>query len=113
MAEPRTSLEYVPLRILRICIFLPALLAACSAFGRGGGGCLEEGTLIDTPAGQIPIERLHRGDIVWAVIKGQLQRATVQATSEVEPVEYVEITVGGRTVRATAAHPFQIGPGTF
>jgi predicted lipid-binding transport protein (Tim44 family) len=110
---PGTQLENVRMKIRSIFIFLFTLLVASIAWGRGGGGCLEEGTLIATPAGQIPIERLERGDAVWAVVDGQLQPAVVEAKSQVDPVEYIEITTAGRTLRATAEHPLQIGPGTF
>jgi predicted lipid-binding transport protein (Tim44 family) len=96
-----------------IFIFLSILLLTAGAQGRGGGGCLEEGTLIDTPAGPVPIEKLERGDAVWSVVDGRLQRAVVEAKSQVDPVEYVEITAADRTLRATAEHPLQIGPGIF
>ena len=96
-----------------IFIFLCTLLVASIAWGRGGGGCLEEGSLIATPAGQVPIEQLARGDAVWAVVDGELQPAIIQATVEVAPAEYVEIAAAGRILRVTAEHPLQIGPGTF
>ena len=96
-----------------VFIFLCTLLAASIAWGRGGGGCLEEGTLIATPAGQVPIEQLARGDAVWAVVDGELQPALIQTTVEVDAAEYVEIAAAGRMLRLTAEHPVQIGPGVF
>jgi predicted lipid-binding transport protein (Tim44 family) len=113
MARPGISLEYVRVRTRGTIFLLAGLLAAFGAWGRGGGGCLEEGTLIDTPAGPIPIERLAAGQTVWAVVDGRLQPATVQAAGEVEPADYVEIGVGSRMLRATAEHPLQTAPGTF
>ena len=99
---------------LRVASFIvSALLPACVALGRGGGGCLEEGTLVATPDGQVPIERLAPGDAVWAVENGQCRPATVQSVMEVNPDDYVEIAVSGRTLRATAEHPVQVGPGIF
>jgi len=95
------------MKIRRVFIFLCTLLAASPAWGRGGGGCLEEGTLIATPAGQVPIEQL-RAAARWAVVDGELQPATIQATVEVDPTEYVEITAAGRILRVTAEHPLQI-----
>jgi predicted lipid-binding transport protein (Tim44 family) len=88
-------------------------LLAGAAWGRGGGGCLEEGTQILAPTGQAAVERLAPGDTVWAVVEGQLRRATVQARSEVEPEEFVEISVAGKKLRVTPEHPLQTGPGTF
>jgi len=113
MARLDTTLKIVFVSARRLIIFQCVLLAASLAWGRGGGGCLEEGTLIATPAGQIPIEQLARGDVVWAVVAGELQSATVEATVEVEPDDYVEITAGRTALRATGEHPFQIGPGIF
>jgi predicted lipid-binding transport protein (Tim44 family) len=108
-----THLENVRMKIRSVFIFLCTLLAASLAWGRGGGGCLEEGTLIATPAGQVPIEQLARGDAVWAVVDGELQPAIIQATVEVAPAEYVEIAAAGRILRVTAEHPLQIDPGVF
>jgi predicted lipid-binding transport protein (Tim44 family) len=108
-----TQLENVRMKIRGVFILSCLLLTASLAWGRGGGGCLEEGTLIATPTGPIPIERLERGDAVWSVVDGQLQPAAVEAKSQVDPTDYVEITAVGRTLRATAEHPVQIDPGTF
>jgi len=113
MVIPGTTLENVRMKMRGVFIFLCTLLAASIAWGRGGGGCLEEGTLIATPAGQVPIEQLARGDAVWAVVDGELQPALIQTTVEVDAAEYVEIAAAGRMLRLTAEHPVQIGPGVF
>jgi len=73
-----------------------------TAFARGGGGCFEQGTLVLTPRGEVPIEQLHVGDLV---VGGR-----VEAITRVEPDEYLEI---GNGVHVTAEHPFQIAPGVF
>ena len=113
MAMPGITLENVRMKMRGIFIFLCTLLVTSIAWGRGGGGCLEEGTLIATPAGQVPVEQLARGDAVWAVVEGELQPAIIQATVEVDPAEYVEIAAAGRILRVTAEHPLQIDPGVF
>jgi predicted lipid-binding transport protein (Tim44 family) len=113
MAMSGTQLENIRMKIRGVFILPCLLLTASLAWGRGGGGCLEEGTLIATPAGPIPIERLERGDAVWSVVDGQFQPAAVEATSQVDPTDYMEITVAEKTLRATPEHPVQIGPGTF
>jgi predicted lipid-binding transport protein (Tim44 family) len=113
MAMPGTTFENVRMKMRSIFIFLCTLLVTSIAWGRGGGGCLEEGTLIATPAGQVPVEQLARGDAVWAVVEGELQPAIIQATVEVDPAEYVEIAAAGRILRVTAEHPLQIDPGVF
>jgi predicted lipid-binding transport protein (Tim44 family) len=101
------------MKLRTLFILMIGLLAACCVWGRGGGGCLEQGTLIATPAGQIPIEQLKPGDSVWTVLDGQLQPAIVQCMSEVDPAEYVELSLAGNLLRVTEEHPLEIGPGTF
>jgi predicted lipid-binding transport protein (Tim44 family) len=101
------------LKLLRLFIFFSVLLLTLSGWARGGGGCLEAGTLIATPDGEVPIEHLQRGDPVWSVVNGHRERATVQASSQVDPSEYVELSVAGKTLRATSEHPLQTGPGIF
>ncbi len=101
------------MRLRTTAIFAFTLLPLCAAWGRGGGGCLEEGTRVATPVGLVPIEQLACGDAVWAVEKGHCESATVQAVMRVSPDEYVEIVAAGRTLRATVEHPVQIGPGVF
>lgn len=113
MAMPGTTFENVRMKMRSIFIFLCTLLVTSIAWGRGGGGCLEAGTLIATPAGQVPVEQLARGDAVWSVVDGELQPAIIQATVEVDPAEYVEIAAAGRILRVTAEHPLQIDPGVF
>jgi predicted lipid-binding transport protein (Tim44 family) len=94
-------------------VFLLALGAAETTWGRGGGGCLEQGTLILTPAGNVPVEQLRPGDAVLTVNAGKLRRATVQARIEVQPEEYLSLTVAGRTLKVTPEHPFAVGDGEF
>src|SRR6266404_6190821 len=83
-------------------ITLGLLLGVVTTWGRGGGGCFEEGTPILTAHGEVPIEQLRVGD---AVIGGR-----VEVIICVEPEEYLEL---GNGVRVTAEHPFQIAPGVF
>ena len=78
------------------------MLAAGPVFGRGGGGCFEEGTPVLVPGGLVPIEQLNPGDLV---VGGK-----VDTINCVEPDEYLELDGG---VHVTAEHPFQIAPGIF
>jgi len=89
-------------RVISVCLIW---LAATVAFGRGGGGCFEAGTPIQTPQGPVPIESLRVGDPV--------DGGVVQAVMRVDPAEYLEVTVGDRVVHVTAEHPFAIAPGIF
>lgn len=72
--------------------------------------CLAKGTLIDTPAGPIPVEELNRGMAVWSVDdSGKRVPATVVETA-VTPVSpsFQVVTVrldDGRAVTASPGHP--------
>jgi predicted lipid-binding transport protein (Tim44 family) len=90
-----------------------ALVVASSAHARGGGGCLEEGTLVQTGQGLVPIERLAGGQALPALTERGFTPARVQALIRVRPREYIEILADGRSIRATPEHPFMVAPGVF
>ncbi len=96
-----------------IAYVLASFLAATGLWARGGGGCFEQGTLIDTPAGPVPIETLRVGGRVIGVVDGRQQSVVVQAVMEVQPDEYFEVVVGGKALHVTAEHPFEVGRGVF
>lgn len=90
------------------------LLAAASyAHARGGGGCLREGTLVETPRGAMAIERLSAGDPVVTFDRGRFREGRVVATTRVDAGETIELSIPGTSVVATATHPFAIAPGVF
>ena len=97
---------------LVVCL-AAALAVVSSAYGRGGGGCLEGGTLVMTEQGLVPIERLTVGQALPAITERGAVSARVQALMQVQPREYVEILAGGRRIRATPEHPFMVAPGVF
>ncbi len=113
MAMSRRHLKQVALNPWSCLWLLIGLLLAQPAWGRGGGGCLEQGTPVLTPSGPVAVERLAPGDAVWSVVNGKIRAATVQVRLEVQPEEYVELSVAGRVLRLTPEHPVQIGPGVF
>ena len=72
--------------------------------------CLAKGTLIDTPAGPIPVEELNRGMAVWSVDdSGKRVPATVVETAVTPvPPSFQVVTVrldDGRAVTASPGHP--------
>ena len=72
--------------------------------------CLVEGTLIATPAGQIPVEKLIKGDIVWTMdATGNRIAAEIVATKSTPvPVFFRAVRIelnDGRTVTASPWHP--------
>jgi uncharacterized membrane protein YgcG len=84
-----------------------------AAWGRGGGGCLEQGTPVRTPAGTAAVETLRPGDAVVSCADGRFHAATVEAVFTVVPDVYYEIVAGGHVVRLTAEHPVATAPGVF
>ncbi|MCX7010143.1 MAG: TIM44-like domain-containing protein, partial [Kiritimatiellaeota bacterium] len=92
---------------------LGLLGSATEVFARGGGGCLEAGTGILTPVGEIPIEQLQRGDAVIGLRAGQRIHTTVADVFVVRPAEFIEITQRGRLLHLTPEHPVAVGMGEF
>src|SRR5271154_7243230 len=93
--------------------FLLLLLTAPPLGAGGGGGCVAAGTRIATPAGEVAVENLRVGDMVWNIANGQLTPARVDALFSVEPDEFFEITLQRHTLRVTAEHPVQAASGVF
>ena len=99
--------RFLALALLGLCVTAAAVQA------RGGGGCLEAGTGILTPSGEVPIEQLQRGDAVIGLRAGQRILTTVADVFRVEPEAYIEVTAGGRTLRLTPEHPVATAAGCF
>ncbi len=94
-------------------VWLLVSLAPMAAWGRGGGGCLAEGTPVLTPSGLVPVERLRVGDTVWGTWGGGLDEARVRAAHRVYPHALLHIGVGETVLRVTPEHPVMVGPGVF
>ena len=99
--------KFLALALLGLCV------TAADVRARGGGGCLEAGTAILTPSGEIPIERLQRGDAVIGLRDGRKISTTVADVFRVQPQEFIEQTSNGRVLRLTPEHPVAIGAGEF
>ena len=89
------------------------LAAPAPVWARGGGGCVEEGTLVLTPGGPVPVERLQPGDQVLSWLRDGLHPASVQTLTVTRPERIIQFVVGGVVVRATEEHPFATAPGEF
>jgi predicted lipid-binding transport protein (Tim44 family) len=97
-------------------IVAAALLVAIvssTAFGRGGGGCLEQGTPVLTPSGSVAVEDLRPGDSVFSCTDKGIVIARVRAVVDVAAETYCEITAGDRVLRLTAEHPVATAAGVF
>ena len=78
-----------------------------------GGGCFPTGTLIHTPKGQIPIERLSPGNPVIAVDpKGRIVHARVEKVFDTHSLVLVVETDRG-SLRTTTDHPVGLPSGDF
>jgi hypothetical protein len=99
-------------RVFRLAAAL-LVAAASHAYARGGGGCLREGTRVETPRGAVAIERLSAGDPVVVFEKGGFREGRVVATTRIEAGETIELSFPGGAVVATATHPFATGTGVF
>ena len=72
--------------------------------------CLVKGTLIDTPQGQIPVEQLSKGMIVWTMDDSgnRIAKEIVATASTIVPASFQVIRIelsDGRTVTASPGHP--------
>ena len=72
--------------------------------------CLAKGTLIDTPAGPVPVEELNRGMAVWSVDDSVKRVPATVVETAVTPVppSFQVVTVrldDGRAVTASPGHP--------
>ena len=76
--------------------------------------CLAKGTIIDTPAGPVPVEELNQGMTVWTVDdSGKRIAATVVETAVTPvPLYFQVVTVrlnDSRAVTASPGHPTEVG----
>ena len=72
--------------------------------------CLVKGTLIDTPAGSVPVERIEKGMTVWTQDRnGNRLMATVLGTGSAPvPADFEVVSLvldDGRIVTASPGHP--------
>lgn len=103
------------LKRARLFMLLPALclLWAGTAAARGGGGCLDAETPVVLPDGSGAIGALLPGQNVIRLRNGKPVPGRVQAVYTVHPTEALEVTAEGHTLRCTATHLFETGPGRF
>ena len=92
---------------------LGLLGSAAEVLARGGGGCLEAGTGILTPSGEVAIELLRRGDPVIGFRDGHTICTRVADVFAVQPTGFIEIAAQGRMLRVTPEHPVAVGAGEF
>jgi hypothetical protein len=76
--------------------------------------CLAKGTLIDTPNGPVPVERLQQGSAVWTIDESGKRTAAPVIKTVITPVpsgyQVVRLVLGdGRIVSASAGHPTSEG----
>jgi hypothetical protein len=72
--------------------------------------CLAEGTLIDTPGGQVPVEQLQAGRAVWTVDDNGNRVLAIITRTAASPApssfKVVQLTLSdGRSITASPGHP--------
>ena len=76
--------------------------------------CLARGTLIDTPTGAVPVERLRLGDQIWTLTAGgrRVSGVVIALGSTAAPPDHEVVRLvleDGRTVTASPGHPLVDG----
>ena len=76
--------------------------------------CLARGTLIDTPNGPVPVDRLRLGDPIWTMTADgrRVAGSVIALGSTAAPPDHVVVRVvleDGRTVTASPGHPLADG----
>lgn len=70
------------------------------------GYCLPEGSLVETPTGSVPINKLRIGDVILGQVKDQLVEAKVLATvTRISQEGLVKLVVGNDFILLTKEHP--------
>ncbi len=91
---------------------LVLLLLAGLSFPRAGGGCFLPGTMVATPAGEVPIQALAPGQYVLSFTRdGAVEAAQVSEIYSVHRDYYYHIRTDSSEVNVTAEHPFYVGGG--
>ncbi|HTG01404.1 MAG TPA: Hint domain-containing protein, partial [Nitrospirota bacterium] len=80
---------------------------------KGGGGCFPAGTLITTPRGDVPIERLSAGDTVTGIDRiGRLVPVVIQGTQTTRSA-LLHLKTGRGPFTTTEEHPLARSLGKF
>lgn len=74
------------------------------------GTCFVAGTLVSTPNGNIPIENITNGMLVYSFNSENLEISenTVEEVFVRETTELININIGSETIRSTPDHPFYV-----
>lgn len=88
---------------------IPNLIMGCNA-GCSNSYCVEEGTLISTKDGQIPVEKIQDGDFVQSLnnLKEYIELKKVHHTFHRDYNSWIEIEVDQLKIVVTPEHPFYI-----
>ncbi|MEF3279601.1 MAG: Hint domain-containing protein [Elusimicrobiota bacterium] len=79
-------------------------------FARAGGGCLEKGTMVLTPSGYIPVEKLKVGDKIISNLNNISEIKNIYSSAS---DNFIELKACGKNISVTKYHPFMISKGTF
>ena len=83
-------------------------------FATAQAACFVAGTLIKTPMGDVPIESIQQGQLVYGFDSDQkLVAVKVNATESFQTNEIVMLMTDSGFIVTTPDHPFYTGDGTF
>jgi hypothetical protein len=74
------------------------------------GGCFIAGTLVSTPYGDVPIEKIRAGELVWSLDlkSGHVVKKKVESLFSHVTEYWVNISAGGQKITATRGHRFWV-----
>ncbi len=93
--------------------FIFLLIIATNSWGRGGGGCFEEGTLVTTPSGNLRIETLKVGDHVYSRDNDREKESRVVSIVKVKPDHFVAIKLNHGEIHVTDEHLIATDVGVY
>lgn len=72
--------------------------------------CVEEGSLISTKYGLVPVEKIQNGDLVQSYnsLKEQVELKKAYRKIHRQSYSWIEIEVAGQVIVVTPEHPFYI-----
>lgn len=89
------------------------LINSIPLLARGGGGCVEKGTLILTPYGYKAVETLKENDEVISYYPNGYNKTIIKRIYSDNSDSFINIKACGRSISVTETHPFMVSDGTF
>ncbi|MBP7795321.1 MAG: TIM44-like domain-containing protein [Elusimicrobiales bacterium] len=89
------------------------LINSIPLLARGGGGCVEKGTLILTPYGYKAVETLKENDEIISYSTNRYNKTKIKRIYLDVSDNFAEIQACGKSISVTETHPFMVSDGRF